>query len=448
MLLSPLVKDPEFVREVAHPRDRVRGSAAAPARRPRSAAARADAGGVSRFGRHRIGGDPPRRSARARAPSAGLAPSKLSRAAGAVDGAPGRRATTSSDRLVSHPWAERLFERYQPAMLVVSSPGLIFSEVPLLRTAARRGVIAHGDRSELGQLHQQAAAGPPRRPAGGLERADEASRRSSCTATSPTRFAWRARRSGIATFATASRLSRDAFFRRIGADPARKLVTLTTTPRELYPHHDHVLRVLARAIADGRWPRRRRCWCACIRATTIEHYARVRGRAGRDHREAVPADRARRRRDGGRRHRRQPAAPGRHDAPQRRGRERRVDHRDRGGDLRHAGREYRVRRRNAVRSARGRRGAITRSRTTSTSRGTTRVRDRRTPEQLIEQVGDAISNIRRSIARAAARSCSSSASSSTAAPPSASPDSSSRSSPASPAASCRPSCVALQASSR
>ena len=41
----------------------------------------------------------------------------------------------------------------------------------------------------------------------------------------------------------------------IGADPSRKLVTLTTTPRELYPHHDHVLRVLARAMADGRLAR-------------------------------------------------------------------------------------------------------------------------------------------------------------------------------------------------
>src|SRR5207247_1955371 len=47
--------------------------------------------------------------------------------------------------------------------------------------------------------------------------------------------------------------SREAFFRRIGADPARRLITLTTTPRELYAHHDHVLRVMIRAIAAGRW---------------------------------------------------------------------------------------------------------------------------------------------------------------------------------------------------
>jgi hypothetical protein len=47
---------------------------------------------------------------------------------------------------------------------------------------------------------------------------------------------------------------RAGFFRRIGADPARRLVTLTTTPQELYPDHDHVLRVMAEAVRDGRWP--------------------------------------------------------------------------------------------------------------------------------------------------------------------------------------------------
>jgi len=47
--------------------------------------------------------------------------------------------------------------------------------------------------------------------------------------------------------------SRDAFFARIGADPARKLITLTTTPRELYAHHDHVVRVLIRAMREGAW---------------------------------------------------------------------------------------------------------------------------------------------------------------------------------------------------
>ena len=44
------------------------------------------------------------------------------------------------DRMVSHPHADALFDKYRPALLVASSPGLIFAEVPLLRTAVRRGV--------------------------------------------------------------------------------------------------------------------------------------------------------------------------------------------------------------------------------------------------------------------------------------------------------------------
>jgi hypothetical protein len=46
---------------------------------------------------------------------------------------------------------------------------------------------------------------------------------------------------------------RGEFFEQIGADPERRLITLTTTPRELYPHHDHVLRVLVRAMRSGVW---------------------------------------------------------------------------------------------------------------------------------------------------------------------------------------------------
>ena len=34
------------------------------------------------------------------------------------------------DRLISHPWAEALFEKHQPVMLVTSNPGLILAEVP------------------------------------------------------------------------------------------------------------------------------------------------------------------------------------------------------------------------------------------------------------------------------------------------------------------------------
>jgi hypothetical protein len=45
-----------------------------------------------------------------------------------------------SDRMVSHPQMEQLFARYQPVLVIAANPGLVFSEVPLLRTAKRRGV--------------------------------------------------------------------------------------------------------------------------------------------------------------------------------------------------------------------------------------------------------------------------------------------------------------------
>jgi len=42
--------------------------------------------------------------------------------------------------------------------------------------------------------------------------------------------------------------------RRIGADPAKKLITLTTTPLELYPHYDRIIRALMQAQSSGKFP--------------------------------------------------------------------------------------------------------------------------------------------------------------------------------------------------
>lgn len=156
------------------------------------------------------------------------------------------------DRMISHPWAEQLFDRDAPVLLVASSPGLIFSEVPLLRTAARRHVrtivvdpswdnftnklipVRRADRivvwneimkRQAVELHgyepgQVRVSGPPH---------------------------WdRYFRPGPA-------ISREAFFARIGADPARRLVTLMTTGRSLYDHYPRVVRVLMRAIDEGRF---------------------------------------------------------------------------------------------------------------------------------------------------------------------------------------------------
>jgi CDP-glycerol:poly(glycerophosphate) glycerophosphotransferase len=156
------------------------------------------------------------------------------------------------DRFVSHPLAEQLFNRYRPTLLVVSSPGLILAEVPLLRTAARSGVpsvavdaswdnftnkvlpVRRVDRLVVWNtlMKQQAAELHGYRP-----------EQVRVTGTPHWDLYFRGHGS-----------ARDVFLRRIGADPSRKLITLTTTPLELYPHYDHVLRVLIGAMQDRRWP--------------------------------------------------------------------------------------------------------------------------------------------------------------------------------------------------
>ena len=156
------------------------------------------------------------------------------------------------DRMISHPWAEQLFDRYRPVLLVGSSPGLIFSEVPLLRTAVRRRVrtivvdpswdnftnklipVRRPDRlvvwneimkQQAVELHgytpdQVRVSGPPH---------------------------W------DRYFRPGPVISRDAFFARIGADPSRRLISLMTTGKELYAHYDRVIRILMAAIESGRW---------------------------------------------------------------------------------------------------------------------------------------------------------------------------------------------------
>jgi len=155
------------------------------------------------------------------------------------------------DRRISHPRAQQLFDRYNPVLLVGSSPGLIFSEIPLLRTAVQRRVrtivvdpswdnftnklipVRRADRlvvwndimkQQAVELHgydpdQVRVSGPPH---------------------------WdRYFRSGPA-------ISREAFFARIGADPSRRLITVTTTPAPLYSHFDRVIRTLTSAMDGGR----------------------------------------------------------------------------------------------------------------------------------------------------------------------------------------------------
>jgi hypothetical protein len=253
LLLSPLAKDPEFVREVSHPRVVIEDL---PPHKPEGLEARLLALMQAAY----IGSEITesvrirRIEAQAKGTIRWIGPKRLLAQVCAPSMVRKSTRYALSDRLVSHPWAEDLFDRHRPVMLVTSSPGLILSEVPLLRTAARRRVwsaaidpswdnftnkllpVRRTDRLVVWNtlMKQQAVD---------LHGYDEDAVR---IAGSPQ---WdRYFRDGVT-------INRDGFCRRIGADRGRALITVTTTPRELYAHHDHILRLLVDAIRDGALPR-------------------------------------------------------------------------------------------------------------------------------------------------------------------------------------------------
>ena len=141
VLASPLVNDAGFVREFTHPRITLEEL---PPHRPAGLEARLLA--LMQAGYLESGVTESVKIRRAEATAKGVVRwLPLKKAVAAVVAPSMLRPSTRydlSDRLVTHPAAQRLFDRHQPALLVVSNPGLIFSEVPLLRTARQRGVRA------------------------------------------------------------------------------------------------------------------------------------------------------------------------------------------------------------------------------------------------------------------------------------------------------------------
>ena len=155
-----------------------------------------------------------------------------------------------SDRFVSHPDMERLFDEHQPALVVCANPGLVFSEVPLMRTARRRGVPCMVIDASWDNFTNKLL---PVRQADRLVVWNELMKTQAVTLHGYRPDAVRV--AGAPQFdvhfKAQLRATREEFFQRIGADPSRKLIVVTTTPRALYRHHDHVLRVLAQAIEHG-----------------------------------------------------------------------------------------------------------------------------------------------------------------------------------------------------
>lgn len=153
-----------------------------------------------------------------------------------------------SDRLVSHPAMEALFDRYQPVLVIAANPGLVFSEVPLLRTARRRGVRSMAIDPSWDNFTNKLI---PVRQVDRLVVWNEIMKAQAISLHGYHPSAVSV--AGAPQFDPhfRARTPRVDFFARIGADPGRKLIALTTTPRSLYSHHDHVLRVLVTAMASG-----------------------------------------------------------------------------------------------------------------------------------------------------------------------------------------------------
>ena len=278
VMISPLVNDAGFVREFTHPRI---SFAELPSHRPEGLEARLMA--LVQAGYLESGITASVKIRREEALAKGVLrwlPLKK-QIARAIAPSLLRKATRYDviDRLVSHPHAEKLFDVHQPRLLLVSNPGLIMSEVPLLRTAKKRRIrtmaidpswdnftnklipVRRVDRLVVWNtiMKEQAVS---------LHGYQPEDIRVAGTPQWDTYF-----QDGVI-------LSRDEFCRRIGANPALKLITLTTTPLELYAYYEQVIEALIAARDRGRFGDRAQLLVRVHPRDSIERYVAFEGRPG------------------------------------------------------------------------------------------------------------------------------------------------------------------------
>ncbi|MEO7158534.1 MAG: hypothetical protein ABI039_13280 [Vicinamibacterales bacterium] len=278
VLVSPLVSDAGFVREFTHPRITLESL---PPHRPEGLEARLLA--LMQAGYLESGVTESVKIRRAEATAKGIVRWLPFKKFAASVVAPSMLRPDSrydlSDRFVKHPHAATLFDRYQPSLLVVSNPGLIFSEVPLLRTARQRGVrtiaidpswdnftnklipVRRVDRLVVWNtiMKDQAVA---------LHGYQADDIRLAGTPQWDLYF-----HNDVLT-------SREEFCRRIGADPSQKVITLTTTPLELYAYYEPLIEQLVAARDAGRWPHPVQLLVRVHPRDAIERYAAFEGLPG------------------------------------------------------------------------------------------------------------------------------------------------------------------------
>jgi hypothetical protein len=278
VMMSPLVKDARFVREFSHPRITFEEL---PPHHPEGLEARLMA--LMQAGYLESGVTSSVKIRREEALAKGIVrwlPAKrmIAQALAPSMVTPATRYVLM-DRLVSHPAAEKVFDAHQPSIVIVSNPGLIFSEVPLLRTAKRRGIrtmaidpswdnftnklipVRRVDRLVVWNtlMKDQAVA---------LHGYQPDDIRMAGTPQWDPYF-----RDDVLT-------SREEFFQKIGADPARKLVTLTTSPAELYGYFEPIVEQLMAACERGRRLEGSQLLVRVHPRDAIERYAAFEGKAG------------------------------------------------------------------------------------------------------------------------------------------------------------------------
>ncbi len=158
-----------------------------------------------------------------------------------------------SDRLVRDPYHEELFERYCPNLVVTATPGLIPTELPVLRVASRRRVSTVAADISWDNLTNKLA---PIRRLSRLIVWNELLREQAVR--------YHGYRSdqidvvGVPQFDLYADPSagsdRERFLATIGAPADRRILTVATTPPSIYPDHVAVIRTLDEAIRRGDLP--------------------------------------------------------------------------------------------------------------------------------------------------------------------------------------------------
>jgi CDP-Glycerol:Poly(glycerophosphate) glycerophosphotransferase len=246
VLLSPLAADPAFVREFAHPRVTFE---VLPPHTPSGLEARL-LGVIQSCFFTVCKTDTLRIRAYKEFPGARRW-RRLKRLLGRVVAPRGPRGEwyERSDRVVSDVGMEALFDRHRPSLVATASPGLMFAEMPVLRTARRAGIPTMAVDLSWDNLTNKFL--PPRQVnrlvLWNATMRDEAHALHGydldrVAVTGPPQFD---------SYFAEPRSCRADFCQKVGLDPARRVITLATIPASKFPHHAFVIERLVDAMESG-----------------------------------------------------------------------------------------------------------------------------------------------------------------------------------------------------